>query len=94
MSIIFGRFLHRPMMRWMHRHDFHHAPVIGPFIPDGGYQRWCHWCGFRESYRVDPRTPAARIQGEAPVNPKALYRDPSGEWRHALHDPRIRGEAP
>lgn len=37
-------------MKLAHRYDWHHAPEIGPF-EDGKYQRWCKWCGFRESFR-------------------------------------------
>ena len=37
-----------------HKFDWHHAPVYGPF-DDGRYQRWCQWCGLRQSYNYDPR---------------------------------------
>lgn len=51
-----------------HRFNWHYAPVIGPIDghPDGKdrYQRWCQWCGFRESYCYDPRV----LLG-APINP-------------------------
>lgn len=40
-----------------HKFDWHHAPVFGPIMDDErmAYQRWCQWCGFRESYSYDPR---------------------------------------
>lgn len=35
----------------------HYAPVIGPLSPpfeDGrNYQRWCKWCGFRQSCTLE-----------------------------------------
>jgi hypothetical protein len=43
-------FGYRWFMRLAHKFDWHYAPVIGPF-DDGRYQRWCKWCGFRESFR-------------------------------------------
>lgn len=47
--------------RWItilaHKFDWHYAPVHGPSYPDGSYQRWCQWCGFRQSYSYDPRKP-------------------------------------
>ena len=46
--MIRGR-LYRVLMRLVHRYDWHYAPFIGPF-EDGATQRWCKWCGFRESY--------------------------------------------
>jgi len=57
--------LYRPTMRWMHRHDLHHAPILGPCEPGGGYQRWCHWCGMRQSYSYDPRLPIPGPIGKA-----------------------------
>jgi hypothetical protein len=46
--VLYYRVLYRPMMRLAHRYDWHYAPVIGPF-EDGSTQRWCKWCGFRQS---------------------------------------------
>ena len=52
--------------RWFtilaHKFNWHHAPVIGPICDNQRpYERWCKWCGFRETYRYDPRTPNAAI---------------------------------
>ena len=41
--------LYRALMRLAHRFDWHYAPKIGP-LQDGSTQRWCQWCGFRQSY--------------------------------------------
>lgn len=40
---------YRLTMKIAHKYNWHYARVIGPF-EDGKYQRWCQWCGFRESY--------------------------------------------
>jgi hypothetical protein len=48
--------LYRWLVKFAHRFDWHHAPVYGP-QQDGRYQRWCHWCGLRQSYTYDPRKP-------------------------------------
>ena len=48
MTSLFYRFLYRPLMKLAHRYNWHYAPVIGPF-EDGSTQRWCKWCGFRQS---------------------------------------------
>jgi hypothetical protein len=40
---------YRVVMRIAHRCQWHYAPLIGPIHPTGEYQRWCHWCGFRET---------------------------------------------
>jgi hypothetical protein len=37
---------YRAFMRWVHRYNWHHATVMGPF-PDGSVQHWCQWCGLR-----------------------------------------------
>jgi hypothetical protein len=47
---------YRSLMRVAHRFDWHYAPEIGPLDAGpndprtGMYQRWCKWCGFRESF--------------------------------------------
>jgi len=46
-------FFYRTLMRIAHRFDWHYAPFIGPF-EDGRVQRWCKWCGFRQSYASCP----------------------------------------
>jgi hypothetical protein len=51
--MLYGWF-YRSLMKLAHRYDWHHAKVFGPF-EDGRYQRWCQWCGLRESYSYDPR---------------------------------------
>ncbi len=53
--MIYG-WLYRSMNKLAHRYNWHHAEVFGPF-EDGRYQRWCQWCGLRESYSYDPRKP-------------------------------------
>lgn len=48
--------LYRLIMKIAHKYHWHYAPLIGPILPDGTYQRWCKWCGFRETIqptRVD-----------------------------------------
>lgn len=54
--MIYG-WLYRTLMKLAHRYNWHHAPVIGPISGSDTwrYQRWCQWCGLRESYRYDPR---------------------------------------
>lgn len=47
--MIYG-WLYRNLMKLAHRSDWHHAPMVGP-LEDGATQRWCKWCGFRETYR-------------------------------------------
>jgi hypothetical protein len=47
-------FLYRLLMRFAHRFDWHYAPVHGPIDPGAEYQRWCKWCGLRQSYRYNP----------------------------------------
>ncbi len=42
-------FLYRTLMRLAHRFDWHHAPTFGPF-EDGSTQKWCQWCGLRQTY--------------------------------------------
>jgi len=42
-------FFYRLAMRISHRFDWHYAPVIGPLSPDMTSQRWCKWCGFRQT---------------------------------------------
>ena len=52
-------FIRRWLTIQMHKLDLHYAPVHGPIVghEDGRprWQRWCQWCGLRESYRYDPR---------------------------------------
>lgn len=61
------------LRRWItilaHKFDWHYAPVHGPF-EDGRYQRWCQWCGLRESYSYDPRKPIQRILRSVSVEPE------------------------
>lgn len=52
--MIYGYF-YRLLMRIAHRFEWHYAPIHGP-LEDGKFQRWCQWCGFRESYRHHPKT--------------------------------------
>ena len=56
MQIPFYGWFYRAFMRLAHRFEWHHATISGPF-EDGKSQRWCRWCGLRESYRYDPRKP-------------------------------------
>lgn len=50
--MIYG-WLYRNLMKLAHRYDWHYAPMHGP-LEDGATQRWCQWCGFRETYRPVP----------------------------------------
>lgn len=43
--------LYRPVSRFLHRYNWHHTRVLGPF-PDGSVQHWCEWCGLR--YQTKP----------------------------------------
>lgn len=56
-------FFYRALMKLAHRYDWHYAPVIGPMSPprnDGrDYQRWCKWCGFRQTFNC----PQGRFKG-------------------------------
>lgn len=45
---------YRLVMRVAHRYNWHYAPMIGPILPEGATQRWCTWCGFRETYYPVP----------------------------------------
>jgi hypothetical protein len=65
-------FFYRKFMEFMHRHNWHYAPEIGPLAPTGHMQKWCKWCGFRESYLPMGVRTASGIE--------ALKRDV--EWRH------------
>ena len=47
---VFYWWLYRCAMKFAHRYNWHYAPMI--HLANGDCQRWCHWCGFRESYRV------------------------------------------
>lgn len=44
-------FFYRNLQRLLHHFDLHYAPVHRPILPDGDYQRWCQWCGFRQSFK-------------------------------------------
>lgn len=55
---------YRSFMTVTHHFNWHHAPVIGPILPDGDYQRWCKWCGFRQSFQVVYQTEETRRRGE------------------------------
>jgi hypothetical protein len=70
MTIPFYGWFYRMLMRLAHRYDWYHARVCGPF-EDGRYQRWCRWCGLRESYVHDPRKPLRgplRPHGDLPTD--------------------------
>lgn len=45
---------YRFTMKFMHKRNWHYAKIIGPIEPDGNYQRWCQWCGFRQTYNHHP----------------------------------------
>lgn len=45
---LYLRYLYRHLMRFAHRHNWHHTRKIGPF-EDGSTQLWCEWCGLRYS---------------------------------------------
>ena len=58
--MIYG-LLYRTLMKLTHHFNWHYAPVIGPLEPGGDYQRWCQWCGLRQSYSYDPRMPVEEM---------------------------------
>lgn len=41
---------YRTVSRLLHKFDLHYAPLHGPIEPDGTYQRWCKWCGMRDTF--------------------------------------------
>lgn len=45
---VWARFCYRHVMRFAHRYNWHYAPVFGPY-EDGSTQRWCQWCGLRQT---------------------------------------------
>lgn len=47
----------RNFMKLAHRFNWHYAPIHQLIDTERPYQRWCQWCGFRESYRYDPKQP-------------------------------------
>ena len=47
--------LYRSIMRFAHKHNWHHAP---PLYPCGDTQLWCRWCGFRQTIRFAPKCSA------------------------------------
>jgi hypothetical protein len=59
--MIYG-YLYRLVMRLAHRYDWHYAPRIGPF-EDGATQRWCKWCGFRETYYPHEERKGLKLYG-------------------------------
>lgn len=40
--------IHRTVMRFAHKYNWHYAP---PIYPEGDTQLWCQWCGFRETIK-------------------------------------------
>lgn len=46
-KLLFLRIAYRHIMRLAHYFGWHYAPVRGPYLPGGEYQRWCQWCGLR-----------------------------------------------
>lgn len=42
-------FSYQSLMKVMHKYDWHYAPVIHG---TGFKQRWCQWCGFRETFET------------------------------------------
>jgi len=63
-------FWYRTFMRLAHRFDWHYAPVIGPLLPDGSYQRWCKWCGFRQSFWISLNGSVVFCEQENPDAPQ------------------------
>lgn len=46
MKALLSRIFYRRLMRWAHRHNWHHGSVST--MENGDVQRWCQWCGMRE----------------------------------------------
>lgn len=44
-------FLYRKLMRFAHRHGWHH--ITRSQMENGDVQNWCHWCGLRETLKHD-----------------------------------------
>jgi hypothetical protein len=66
---------YRKLMVLAHRFDWHHAPVFGPF-EDGRYQRWCQWCGFRETFGVVK--PLLTVNGVSTGSKQVAYGEKDG----------------
>ena len=47
LKLLFLRVAYRHIMRLSHYFGWHYAPIRGPYLPGGEYQRWCQWCGLR-----------------------------------------------
>ena len=78
-------FFYRLLMRLAHRFDWHYAPEFGPF-EDGSTQKWCQWCGFRQSY---PPKGSRTAQGAISLMQEQMKRGEfrtkitwDDEWRH------------
>jgi hypothetical protein len=53
---------YRTIMKIAHRYNWHYAPTHGPF-EDGSTQKWCQWCGLRQT------TPRITLPGAAKQKP-------------------------
>lgn len=55
---------YRFVSRWSHRWEWHHARVMGPLEPGGGYVRRCDWCGWSEAFGSpqEPGTPEGKAE--------------------------------
>lgn len=61
---------YRAFMRFVHRFNWHHATVMGPFA-DGSRQHWCQWCGLR--YSTPPIDYAKLLRPASKVAPSGCH---------------------
>lgn len=71
LKLWFLRWGYRPLMRLAHRFNWHYAPMSHPLYPTGETQRWCQWCGFRESYPALTKGSGLSGAGQAQVKKTA-----------------------
>lgn len=68
---IYGRFIYRHHMRFIHKRGRHQMKHYGPMLPAGGEFDKCEWCGHIENI-VPPRTPfMGTISGVGDNHPSA-----------------------
>ena len=65
LKLLFLRLCYRHIMRLSHYFGWHYAPVRGPYLPDGEYQRWCQWCGLRGTVFDPSKGPLKRSGGDS-----------------------------
>ena len=62
---LYGRFIYRHHMRWLHRRGKHKLKHYGPMFPDGGEFDKCEWCGHTENIVVGAWAPKDWTSGVA-----------------------------